>query len=199
MAGELVLVIGGVRSGKSDYALRLASSRTGRVTVLATGEASDAEMRRRIDLHRRGRPKAWTTVEAPRDIGSPLRAAGPHDVLLLDDIGNLVTAHLREVVGDVDPEAIEAPPGADEKLDQGVRRDLEDLTSMVDNGDVGIVIAVANEVGMGVVPPTVLGRLFRDAMGRANQLLAQRATSVVFCMAGIPTIVKGDDPMKARG
>ncbi|MBM4436604.1 MAG: bifunctional adenosylcobinamide kinase/adenosylcobinamide-phosphate guanylyltransferase [Actinobacteria bacterium] len=198
-AGLLTLILGGVRSGKSAYALRLAARSGAAVTVVATARAGDPEMRRRIDLHRRGRPKSWTTIESPIEVASALRLSGPHATVLLDDVGNLIANHLTELAPALAADAATAPPDLEQALEVRVADELSGLGALVADGRIAHAIVVTNETGMGVVPPTVLGRLFRDALGRANQTLAASADSVVFCVAGLPTVLKGQDPMKAAG
>jgi adenosylcobinamide kinase / adenosylcobinamide-phosphate guanylyltransferase len=165
--GQLTLVLGGARSGKSRYAEHLAS-RYAEVTYLATGQVTDAEMAERIARHRADRPVHWRTVE---EGFHPAEAvAGDRGLILLDCVSFLVTNHLlRDEAG----------------CEAAVMAELEALCRLEAD-----VIAVSNEVGMGVVPEYPLGRLFRDVLGRANQYLAARAGRVFVCWAGIPVDVK---------
>ncbi len=190
----LTFILGGARSGKSDYAVRLAASLASPVVVVVTGEARDDEMARRIAAHRKRRPRDWRTVEAPRDLRGALRDLPVASAVLIDDIGMLVTNHLLELVGDRAPDGPNAPAGLEPALHGRIESELDAISARrAERG--GHTIVVSNEVGMGVVPATVLGRLLQDALGRANQLLAASADSVVLCVAGIPTIVKGTDPL----
>jgi len=174
------LILGGARSGKSRYAQDLAASRGERVLYVATAEAGDDEMRERIAKHRQERPAQWTTLEASREIGSAVKSAGDEfDVVLLDCLtllaSNIVLA-LPEPVQHAEAEAavlIEA---------QGI---LEALRA----SRAGWII-VSNEVGLGLVPPYPLGRVYRDALGRANQVLAGGVDEVLFMVAGLPMRVK---------
>ena len=198
MASEpLTFILGGARSGKSAYAERLAVSSPGPVVIVVTGEARDAEMARRIAAHRKRRPHDWRTVEAPRDLAGALRGLAAAAAVLIDDLGMLVTNHLLELVGDRAPDGANAPAGLETELYERIEVELDAIGARRVEG-VGHTIVVSNEVGMGVVPASVLGRLFQDSLGRANQLLASRADNVVLCVAGIPTIVKGIDPLGAR-
>ena len=147
--------------------------------------------------HRKRRPHDWRTVEAPRDLAGALRGLAAAAAVLIDDLGMLVTNHLLELVGDRAPDGANAPAGLETELYERIEVELDAIGARRVEG-VGHTIVVSNEVGMGVVPASVLGRLFQDSLGRANQLLASRADNVVLCVAGIPTIVKGIDPLGAR-
>jgi adenosylcobinamide kinase / adenosylcobinamide-phosphate guanylyltransferase len=168
--GMLTLVLGGARSGKSRYAERLASRYT-QVIYLATGQVTDEEMADRIRRHQADRPAHWTTVEEGFVPAAALAGvARPGCAVLLDCVSFLVSNHLLRDEEDCEP---------------AIMRELEALCAL----DVD-VIAVSNEVGMGVVPEYKLGRQFRDVLGRANQYLAARAGQVFVCWAGIPVDIK---------
>jgi adenosylcobinamide kinase / adenosylcobinamide-phosphate guanylyltransferase len=169
----LTLVLGGMRSGKSAFAVRLAE-RTGRpVTYLATGVATDAEMDRRIDLHKRGRNPDWTVVEEPLSIGS---AVSPRqDVVLLDSVDSWLANRMEEAGG------AGVIGGAQEELISACSHELTAL-----EGSVNQVIAVSSEVGMSLVPTTRYGRAFADALGLLNQRLSAVAAEVHLVVAGIP-------------
>ncbi|HUU54296.1 MAG TPA: bifunctional adenosylcobinamide kinase/adenosylcobinamide-phosphate guanylyltransferase [Armatimonadota bacterium] len=175
---QLCLVLGGVRSGKSAFALSLAERKGERVLFLATAEALDEEMRDRIERHRRDRPDHWRTVEAPAGAGETLRAeAGDADVVLLDCLGFLVANLMGEHTEDA------------AALEARVETEIDSLLAAYDAGTATLIV-VSNEVGMGVVPPYPSGRVFRDALGRANQRLARAADRVYWMVAGMPVEVK---------
>ncbi|TFV90543.1 bifunctional adenosylcobinamide kinase/adenosylcobinamide-phosphate guanylyltransferase [Blastococcus sp. CT_GayMR16] len=166
-----VLVLGGSRSGKSVYAESLLEGRTD-VTYLATsaGPAHDAEWAGRVAAHRARRPASWTTVEttAPSDL---LRGG----TILVDSVTTWVAA-LMDETGVWTEE-----PGAAERL--AARCDsLVNAWTMT----AAHVVAVSDEVGLGVVPETSSGRLFRDTLGAVNQRLAGTADEVWFVVAGLP-------------
>lgn len=170
MSSGFTLVLGGARSGKSAYALKLGESFVGPRVYLATGQAGDEEMALRIDAHRKERGDGWHTIEEPRDIVPIIdRAEG---VLLLDCltlwISNLLFAGLddKEIIKRADALALASSSA-------GAR-----------------VIAVSNEVGLGIVPENALARRFRDLSGATNRLMAERATEVWFVAAGIPLKMK---------
>jgi len=164
------LVLGGARSGKSRYAERLVESAASCGTYCATAEAGDAEMAERIAAHRARRGPFWRTVEAPVALARAIAAeAAPERPILVDCLtlwlSNLLLAGQE--------------PG--EEAD-GLCRVLREVA--------GPVVLVSNEVGMGIVPETPLGRRFRDAAGRLNQDVAAIADRVVFVAAGLPLVLK---------
>lgn len=182
---ELILVLGGARAGKSAYAERLVASYGPRVIYVATAEAKDDEMRARIQVHRARRPPMWTTLEAPKAVGLTLLAAQPAaDAILLDCltllVTNLVLAHIGEESED---------SAAEEAADATVAAEIEALLRAQRQLGLPMVI-VSNEVGMGLVPPYSLGRLYRDVLGRANQQLAAAADRVYLLVAGLPMTLK---------
>jgi adenosylcobinamide kinase/adenosylcobinamide-phosphate guanylyltransferase len=183
MGHSMTLILGGARSGKSDYALRLAKHDGGKVLFVATALASDEEMQARITAHRSNRPVNWKTIEAPVHVGEAIRAALPTEWVLLDCMTLLINNILLSL-----PE-----PVVESDFDDLVNEELKSLFDTISMSQSKWVI-VSNEVGLGLVPPYPLGRLFRDGLGRANQSLAQIADSVIFMVAGIPMLVKGVAP-----
>jgi adenosylcobinamide kinase/adenosylcobinamide-phosphate guanylyltransferase len=179
--GQLILVLGGVRSGKSDYAEELAQS-LGQAQVLfvATAEAGDAEMARRIAAHQQSRPASWRTLEAPRHIGEAIQShVGEAKVVLVDCITLLVSNTLL-ALGD-DPDITQT--------EQAVQDEIQALLQTCQSSPV-TCIAVSNEVGLGVVPEHRLGRLYRDLLGKANQSLAAQAGEVYLMVAGLAIELK---------
>jgi adenosylcobinamide kinase/adenosylcobinamide-phosphate guanylyltransferase len=194
--GRLILVTGGARSGKSTfgerYAARLAEDR-GRVTYVATSLANDPEMAARVAAHRAARPAAWATVEAPVEVAGAVRAhASSTDVFLLDCVTFWVTNLLfagGALGGDAPPDEgfnydTALIPADEERAASGrVTAAVDDLLSALDETGASL-IAVTNEVGLGVVPEYPLARLFRDELGRANQRLARAAAELYLLVAG---------------
>lgn len=172
--GELILITGGVRCGKSRYAERLAGELDDRVVYIATAEAGDDEMRARIDAHRADRPASWTTLEAPLDVAAAVDDASARPdaprVILIDCLTMLVSNLL--LVGDEESAAARVERQAVAIRDASLRSPA-------------VVIAVTNEVGWGVVPATSLGRRYRDLLGTTNQTLATSAAKVYLLVAGI--------------
>ena len=170
---ETVLVLGGARSGKSRFAEAWVTRRPSPWIYVATAEARDGEMRERIAHHRARRGEGWTTVEAPLDLVTTLeRYAVPGTTVLVDCL-TLWLTNLMLAQCDVEKEA-------------------ENLVAALDRLKGGIAF-VSNEVGLGLVPETPLGREFRDQAGRLHQILAARVDSVVLMVAGLPMHVKGPD------
>jgi adenosylcobinamide kinase/adenosylcobinamide-phosphate guanylyltransferase len=181
MAKELILILGGARSGKSTYAENLAHELGGqRVLYVATAEALDDEMRERIAAHRAARPPAWQTLEAPSlaVAWKPGRAAGAQVVLL--DCMTLLASNAVLAAG--------ADPSTEEG-DAAVTQETEAILAAYEEAAASWIV-VSNEVGMGLVPPYPLGRVYRDALGRANQRLARTADRVVLMVAGLPLVLK---------
>ena len=180
--GELILILGGARAGKSAFALRLAAEREAAksqgVCFIATAEALDDEMHARILRHRRERPAHWATIEEPKRLDSALRRARDKRIVIVDCLTLFVSNWLMDRI-ERDPEA-------------EIARVVERFLSLAAEGR-QTIICVSNEVGLGIVPETPLGRRFRDALGRVNQQFAQAATQAYLLVAGLPLQLKGRD------
>jgi adenosylcobinamide kinase / adenosylcobinamide-phosphate guanylyltransferase len=172
----LTLVLGGARSGKSRFAEALVEGAAACGTYCATAEAGDDEMAERIAAHRArrdggGRSGFWRTIDVPLAVADAIAAeASPKRPLLVDCLTLWLSNLMLE----------EAP--IDEEIAR-LRAALRDAA--------GAIVLVANEVGLGLVPETPLGRNFRDAAGRLNQEIAVLADRVVFVAAGLPLVLKG--------
>ena len=176
------LILGGARSGKSREAERRAADSGLAVTVIATAEALDAEMAARIRRHQDDRPAGWRTVEAPVALADALRAeAAPERCIIVD----CLTLWLTNLLAD----AHTLPAGATAEDLPLFRRERDALLAALPTLP-GRIIFVANEVGLGLVPETPLGRLFRDEAGRLNQQIAARCERVTFIAAGLPLSLK---------
>jgi adenosylcobinamide kinase/adenosylcobinamide-phosphate guanylyltransferase len=169
----ITLVLGGAQSGKSHYAQQLASQFE-RVTFIATGRASDAEMKQRIARHRRVRPTAWKTVEAPRKLDEAIRRESQQADLVLIDC---LTIYAANAMGGRKKSKVDPVKTIDAVCD-AIRASR------------ACVIAVSNEVGSGVVPAYRSGRIYRDFLGQMNQRIARIADTVVLMVAGLPMTVK---------
>lgn len=187
MVKKLTLILGGARSGKSRYAEQVARQANGEVWYVATGEANDAEMAERIALHRVRRPSEWRTLEAPVNVSEAIDSSdGNPEILLLDCITLLANNVFGREVRDDPPHDDEAEPA--------LMDEIEALLSSHQNSPADWLI-VSNEVGLGLVPPFPLGRAYRDALGRANQRLAEAADEVILVVAGQPLLVKSPPPL----
>ena len=174
--GQVTFVTGGARSGKSSFAERLATSSGRAVVYVATLEPLDTEMRDRIARHRAQRPADWHTVEAPRALAVAFAEIPPSNTVLLDCLSLWVSNRLL-ALGDeprpVDVAALEAELDAEIDL----------VLAATSEREAGTII-VSNEVGSGVVPPSVLGRAYRDLLGRANQRVSLAADRAWLLVAG---------------
>jgi adenosylcobinamide kinase / adenosylcobinamide-phosphate guanylyltransferase len=172
----ITLVTGGARAGKSAFALSLVP-RENPVTFIATAQGLDDEMRERIRRHRAERPLGWTTTEAPIELAAGIAAAPTKAILVVDCLTLWVSNLLLT----------EGRNGADPSWSPDRRVDglLEALGARSQP-----VVVVTNEVGLGVVPPTALGRIYCDALGRVNQRIASVASRVVLMVAGLPIELK---------
>lgn len=172
---EIVLVLGGARSGKSSWALRHVERSYRSRLFLATAEVLDEEMEERVQLHREARGPEWTLVEEPLDLAGALRTRcrGADGVLV-----DCLTVWLSNVM------IKEGRAGA--------RAYRERLLEALASRKRGTVL-VSNEVGMGIVPEHPLGRAFRDEAGSLNQAVAEAADRVVLVAAGLPLWLKGED------
>jgi adenosylcobinamide kinase/adenosylcobinamide-phosphate guanylyltransferase len=166
---KLTLVLGGARSGKSQYAESVIAALPSPWVYMATAEAGDAEMAARIETHRARRGPSWRTIEAPRELARALAACDKAPVLV--DCLTLWLSNLMLAEADIDAEIAR----------------LEQVMEVA----TGPIVLVANEVGSGIVPDHSLGRRFRDLQGVLNQRLAMRAGRVVLVVAGIPLALKG--------
>jgi len=163
-----------VRSGKSRYAVERARPWGARVLYLATCQAEDDEMRERVRRHQAERPTTWTTVEQGHDLLTVIQEYGPrYEGILVDCLTLYVARLMTSGYGELD-----------------IARRADELCLALRAVPCPSAI-VTDEVGWGVVPSTPLGRLFRDAAGRANQVAAHYAQEVVLMVCGLPVVIKG--------
>ncbi len=162
----LVLLLGGARSGKSALAVRLARASGLPVTFLATAEARDAEMVERIARHRAARPREWRTLEEPLELRAALAQVDGDACLVLDCL-SLWVANLIEHGRSAEAIEREAASAADFAAARAP-----------------LTVAVSNEVGLGIVPGSELGRSYRDLLGRVNAVWAERASEAALVVAG---------------
>jgi adenosylcobinamide kinase/adenosylcobinamide-phosphate guanylyltransferase len=188
--GTITLILGGARSGKSGFAQVLAdrlsvtqNDAASGVTYMATATAEDEEMHLRIGRHRRSRPAHWRTVEEPLRVARALSGESAA-VVIVDCLTLLIT----NILLDRGADRQDNPPGLEE-LEEAVMEEIEELLLQCRRFR-GRVVLISNEVGMSVVPPTPLGRVFRDIAGRVNQRVAGQAEEVYFLVAGLPRQLK---------
>ena len=167
-------ILGGARSGKSTFAVRLVAESALERVFVATATPSDEEMRERIARHRTDRGDGWTTIEEPLKLVDVLRRESRGGRAVLVDCLTLWLSNLMFA-------------------DRDVERETSALADLV-RGSSAPLVLVSNEVGLGIVPMTPLGRRFRDAQGRLNQMVAAAAPNVALIAAGLPLWLKGAAP-----
>ncbi len=180
MAKRLTLILGGARSGKSSYAQKIAAERGHTVLYVATAEAGDDEMATRIAAHRAERPARWQTLEASRNVGTAIRSHSSESQIILIDCLTLLANNVIVPL----PE-----PVTEAEATKALQNEVDDLLRAY-HASAAEWIVVSNEVGLGLVPPYPLGRVYRDALGRANQQLAAVADEVILMVAGLAMKVK---------
>lgn len=163
---SLTVLLGGARSGKSSLAVEIGRHHDGPVTFVASAPAIDTDMRQRIERHRAERPADWTTVEAPIELSDALRSTCD-DTLVIIDCLTLWVSNLMYAG----------------RSDDQVRHAAAS-TSALAAARLGSVVAVSNEVGMGIHPDTPLGRRYRDMLGWVNQTWAAASTTTLLMVAG---------------
>jgi adenosylcobinamide kinase/adenosylcobinamide-phosphate guanylyltransferase len=173
MPKKIIFITGGVRSGKSQFALELAQNFPGRKAYLATAQPLDREMAERIRRHKKNRPKGWTTLEEPLRVAEILEEKGDDFSLILIDcltlwISNGLMAHWTEK----------------KFLQEGDR-----LRKVCRDARCSLII-VSNEVGLGIVPDNPSARMFRDLSGLIHQKISRQADEVFFMVSGIPLQLK---------
>jgi len=169
-----ILVLGGARSGKSRLAEQIVEGSGFARFYLATAQAGDEEMRRRIAEHRARRGTGWRTVKTPLDLEKTLAETAQTGHAVLVDCLTLWLSNIFLDEGDV------------AKRITALAVTLRELP--------GLIVVVSNEVGLGLVPDNALGRSFRDAQGQLNQSVAEICQTVIFVAAGLPLVLKGDLP-----
>ncbi|MEO1042440.1 MAG: bifunctional adenosylcobinamide kinase/adenosylcobinamide-phosphate guanylyltransferase [Pseudomonadota bacterium] len=167
---EVVFVLGGARSGKSRYAQSCAERLASQRIFVATAEPFDDEMAQRIARHQADRGQGWKTVEAPLDVASAISVHACLNTVCLVDC---LTLWLSNVM----------------HTDRDVASEIKELCLSFLEAK-GPVVVVSNEVGLGLVPETPLGRDFRDAQGWLNQEVAAMSDRVEFIAAGLPITLK---------
>ncbi len=170
---NIIFITGGARSGKSNFAVKLANESKGKVAFIATASAGDDEMKMRIMLHKKSRPKEWTTVEELLDLTRGIEQVSDHDVIIID----CITLYLSNLFCDglID----------EDKILGNIKKMLESAKRFH-----GTIIIISNELGMGIVPENRMTRDFRDIAGRTNQMIAEMADKVYVCFSGIPVQIK---------
>ena len=169
---KIRLIVGGVRSGKSNYAVELAKESNKKVYFLATCSPLDIEMEKRIENHKKNRPHNWVTIEENINIIDRLKSIQEDNLIIVDCLGLWISNMLMK-----------------EFSEDRIKEEIDNLIVTLNNVNFEIIF-VSNEVGMGVVPESYLGRVFRDLLGLLNQKIAKIADEVIFMHVGIPVKIK---------
>jgi adenosylcobinamide kinase / adenosylcobinamide-phosphate guanylyltransferase len=192
--GYIYFLLGGARSGKSSYAEELANMLCKEVAYIATAEVIDEEMQKRIDIHRSRRPATWKTFEFSsstptiKDFKGIIKTVSHENfkVAIID----CVTILLFRIIHKYRLDEIEI---MNNYLEKGIEDEINlfftEFIKLASSSEIKFII-VSNEVGMGVVPPYPLGRVFRDLMGTVNKQIAAAANEVYFFVAGIKQKIK---------
>jgi len=186
---DLTFLIGGVRAGKSGRAVEMARANESRgVLFVATAQALDDEMRQRIAAHLAERPASWATLESPielaHDLDEYLSSDTRQNGLVVVDCLTLWVSNILLTLGDDDDAEATLAARTSELIGAFYRHACTSV------GSPRQWIVVSNEVGLGIVPPTPLGRRYRDALGRANAMVAAVASDVTLMVAGLGMALK---------
>jgi adenosylcobinamide kinase/adenosylcobinamide-phosphate guanylyltransferase len=178
---KVTFVLGGVRSGKSRFAQRIAAG-SGSVIFIATAKPSDPEMELRIERHRQSRPGTWHTLEVPVELDVVISSLqDPKQLAVVD----CLTVYLANVMSKA------------QGKESVIRDHTERLCSALGETKSSIIL-VSNEVGSGVHAATATGRFYCDLLGELNQRVAALADNVILMVAGIPIVLKGALPVAAQ-
>lgn len=192
---KIVLITGGGRSGKSSYAQQFVESLPGPRLYVATALPFDTELEERIAKHRESRREHWSsTVEAPLDLAGAIRGAGDFPTVLVDCltmwVGNLMwKAEQEELAALAPPSDTAGAPPAGGFTEAEVASACQEVIAAC-QGHEGTIVFVTNEVGLGIIPDNAAARLYRDLLGRCNQVMAGAADSVILMVSGLPLILK---------
>lgn len=169
---KITFILGGARSGKSQFAVELAKKKAKKVAFIATSKPGDLEMKRRVALHKKNRPRHWQIFEEPKDI--LLKRIGDKFEVIIIDCLTLLVSEL--MLGGLKEDIIEG----------NIHKMLSSLKKIKAKS-----IIVSNEIGLGIVPDNPLARRFRDLMGRVNQMTSKVADEVYLMVAGLSVLLKG--------
>ncbi len=179
--GKIIFILGGARSGKSRYAVKVAKGIGERVAFIATCEPKDYEMKKRIRLHKASRPKSWKSLDAHNlELSLLKEACAKFNVIVIDCltllVSNLILSGFKEKV---------------------IEKKIKSALQILSKSPVNCII-VSNEVGLGIVPDNKMARNFRDIAGRVNQIVADKADTVFFMVSGIPLKIKDKEVIKGE-
>ncbi|WP_455539753.1 bifunctional adenosylcobinamide kinase/adenosylcobinamide-phosphate guanylyltransferase [Terrisporobacter sp.] len=183
---NIILVTGGARSGKSNFAESLCIRQNNETAYIATSIPFDEEMKSRVKKHQESRPKEWKTYEIYKDIYTIVEELNENHKTVIMDCVTLMVNNLMFTYG------IEVDKATSKELDEledYIKDQIIKLMEALKKTDLYFVI-VSNEVGMGIVPENKLSRIYADFIGRVNQLIAKYSDEVYFVVSGVPMKVK---------
>lgn len=190
MKSRVVLVLGGARSGKSEFAEKLMFRSAGkRKGYIATCQILDEEMKYRVMVHQSRRPASWKTFEIlhrGKEVMKEVLAGT--DAVLFDCLTMYVSNLLMDHIGKCQSETLGVSDL--ESLRKVLETDLDDMFSLISEAEGKEIFFVSDELGMGIVPDNAMSRVYRDLVGLANQYVAARAEDVYFSVAGITREIK---------
>ena len=186
----MILITGGCRSGKSEFAEKLISGSGSRFLYMATAQITDDAMAQRVLKHQQRRSSAWETHEGYADLCEVLKeGSGKYDGILLDSVTTMTTNLLFDFIGEKDWDQFDFSQVDFKAAYDWILEHFRRLVQAVVSAGVPFA-AVTDEIGLGVVPQTYLGREFRDILGKINQFLAKSAQDVWLVISGIPVKIK---------
>ena len=187
MKSQIILCSGGARSGKSEFAERLALATKGQKAYVATGQAFDEEMVDRIKKHQERRGKIWNNFEVPLHLADEWENISQSaDVILIDCLTMFTTNHM------MDSGSIRGQEDAN-LLEQTILSELDILLDSIQSCEGKTVIFVTNEIGLGIVPDNKLARYFRDIAGRVNRAVASVADKLYLTISGVTIELKSQE------
>lgn len=187
MKSQIILCSGGARSGKSEFAERLALAIKGPKAYVATGQAFDEEMVDRIKKHQERRGKIWNNFEVPLHLADEWENISQSaDVILIDCLTMFTTNHMMAYG------SIRGQEDAN-RLEQTILSELDTLLDSIQSCEGKTVIFVTNEIGLGIVPDNKLARYFRDIAGRVNRAVASVADKLYLTISGVTIELKSQE------
>lgn len=184
---KVVLVTGGARSGKSYFAEEICKNIGEKVSYLATSEAFDQEMKDRIEKHKKQRPSSWKTYEAYNNLIDLVPdIAKNSDTVILDCLTVMANNLLYHSNLDIE----KATQAEIDALEKKIQEELVSFILALKFNKLNLVM-VTNELGMGIVPENKMSRVYRDIIGRINQVAARYSDEVYFVVSGISQKIKG--------
>ncbi|MCR8745675.1 bifunctional adenosylcobinamide kinase/adenosylcobinamide-phosphate guanylyltransferase [Romboutsia lituseburensis] len=184
---KIILVTGGARSGKSNFAEKLCIDQNNSTAYIATSIPFDDEMKDRVKKHKESRPQNWSTYEIYKDIYSIIKEiSNNHETVILDCVTLLVNNLMFTYDMDID----KANQEEINELEKYIKDQVKKLIEEIKKTNLYFVV-VTNELGMAVVPANKLSRVYTDIVGRINQQIASESDEVYFVVSGIPMKIKG--------